>query len=109
MKGKYKTQSGETVEVLNFDENNKIAYVDFGNGDVHWTAQSDYGGWTSVDKKSSEPIVEQEEIKEEDVSEPVPDVVEEVNEETQTEHTEEPSATTEEVVEKPKRGRKKKQ
>lgn len=56
--GKYKTQTGESVEVLNFDESNNIAYVDFGEGQCRWVAESEFGTWRGegVIIESSEEI-----------------------------------------------------
>lgn len=46
MKGTYTTKSGDKVEVLNFDAENNIAYVDFG-GEKRWVGQCDYIDWAS--------------------------------------------------------------
>ena len=44
MKGTYTTKSGDKVEVLNFDADNNIVYVDFG-GEKRWVGKCDYAEW----------------------------------------------------------------
>lgn len=56
MKGKYKSQSGENIEVLVFDSENKIAYATVSSsGESKWYAESEFSTWT---KDGYEPIVE---------------------------------------------------
>lgn len=84
MKGKYTTQAGESVEVLNFDADNKIAYADFKNGECKWVGENEYSLWVSEEQKVSEhpevkedPTVIEEPIVAEPVYEEPPVVIEE--------------------------------
>ena len=72
MKGKYTTKSGESLEVSNFDADNKIAYATLQNGESKWYAESEYSTWGSTEVKPPEDVVIVEEIV---VAEPVPEVV----------------------------------
>lgn len=53
MKGKYTTPTGKEVEVLDFDEANKMVYADLGEGDKRWIGEPEYKEW-----ESTEPSVE---------------------------------------------------
>lgn len=81
MKGKYKNLEGETVDILQHDEANKIVYIQTVEGERKWIATADCQWWQSLDakpevvieQKVEVPIVVEEkqpELKEE-ISEPV--------------------------------------
>lgn len=93
MKGVYKTKEGSKVEVLNFDEANKIAYAKIGD-DTRWHGENEYGTWEKDGVESVETGGEG------------PPVI--VNQE-QEELLVEPDTTPTEIVEEKKKpGRKKK-
>lgn len=101
-KGKYKTPDDVGVEVLEFDADNKIAYVRFSDGLARWAAENEYSAWTSLEpSKAFEGVPEVEAI------------IEAVDSETETitiEIVEEPVELKDEdvaevVEEKPKRKR----
>lgn len=52
--GTYKTTSGQEIEVLSFDEENKIAYVHLISGQYKWYSESEYSTWTSNDTATVE-------------------------------------------------------
>ncbi len=61
MQGRYTLKSGEKVDVLTFDAENNIAYVDFG-GEKRWVGRQEYIEWvgeTVVEETTtdSEPTV----------------------------------------------------
>ncbi len=47
MKGTYITLQGKCVKVLNFDSEHKMAYTDFGEGDIHWAGEPEYKEWAA--------------------------------------------------------------
>lgn len=47
MKGTYITLQGKCVKILDFDAVNKMAYVDFGEGDIHWVGEPEYKDWAA--------------------------------------------------------------
>lgn len=65
MKGKYKTKEGSKVQVLNFDEANKIAYATI-DGESKWYPESDYSLW---EKEDAEELVEEEDLSEPEIEE----------------------------------------
>lgn len=68
MKGKYKSQSGENIEVLVFDSENKIVYATVSSsGESKWYAESEFSTWT---KDGDEPIVETAKVFVEETPEP---------------------------------------
>ncbi len=68
MKGKYKSQSGEQIEVLVFDSDNKIAYATVSSsGESKWYAENEYSTWS---KDGDGPIVETTKLIIEEVPEP---------------------------------------
>lgn len=68
MKGQYKTKEGSKVEVLNFDEANKIAYATI-DGESKWYPESDYSLWEREDNELL--ITEEESETEQEHKEPV--------------------------------------
>ena len=66
MKGTYITQQAKCVKVLDFDATNKMAYVDFGEGDIHWVGEPEYANWAKPTYVPDIPeqIIEQPKIKE---------------------------------------------
>ncbi len=65
MKGTYITLQSKCVKVLEFDEVNKMAYVDFGEGDIHWVGEPEYKEWATPTYVADIPaqIIEQAEEK----------------------------------------------
>lgn len=51
MKGKYTKQNGQVVEVLDFDEENKMVHVNKPEGGTEWVHDTEYNTWSSVDEK----------------------------------------------------------
>lgn len=49
MKGKYKNLEGETVDILQHDEANKIVYIQTAEGERKWIATADCQWWQSLD------------------------------------------------------------
>ena len=47
MKGIYKTKEGSKVEVLDFDEANKIAMIKISDTQNRWVDESEYSGWVA--------------------------------------------------------------
>ncbi len=47
MKNYLITNHGKCVEVLYFDADHKMKYVDFGQGDKHWVGEPEYKDWVS--------------------------------------------------------------
>lgn len=47
MKGTYITNQAKCVKVLEFDAVNKMAYTDFGEGDIHWVGEPEYKEWAT--------------------------------------------------------------
>lgn len=45
MKGTYITIEAKCVTVLEFDAANKMAYTNFGEGDIHWVGEPEYKDW----------------------------------------------------------------
>ncbi len=62
MKGKYKTKEDKEVEVLDFDEANNIAYVDFGDGEKKWVADSEFSEWLSQEENINNNKIEENAI-----------------------------------------------
>lgn len=73
MKGEYRTKEGSKVEVLNFDEVNKIAYATI-NGESKWYPESDYSTW----EKEGEESITIEELASDYLNEPEENIQEEV-------------------------------
>lgn len=62
MKGTYVTIQAKCVNVLEFDAVNKMAYTDFGEGDIHWVGEPEYKDWatpTYVPDTPAQMIVEE--------------------------------------------------
>ncbi len=66
MKGTYITTAGKCVKVLNFDAEHKMAYTDFGEGDIHWVGEPEYKDWVAPTYVPDIPaqIIEQNKIQE---------------------------------------------
>lgn len=45
MQSHYKTEQGEQIKVLQFDGVNRMAYCDFGNGELRWAGEPEYSKW----------------------------------------------------------------
>lgn len=41
----YKTEQGVEIKVLQFDSVNRMAYCDFGNGELRWAGEPEYSRW----------------------------------------------------------------
>lgn len=51
MKGRYIKPNGQVVEILNFDEENKMVHVNKSEGGTEWVHDTEYNTWSSVDEK----------------------------------------------------------
>lgn len=51
MKGKYKNLEGETMEILQHDEANKIVYIQNSEGEKKWIASEECKWWQSLEAK----------------------------------------------------------
>lgn len=60
MTGKFKTQGGLSVTVLEHDEANNILFAKLPNGVKRWVGKKEYSTWTSENSKTE--LVEQEEV-----------------------------------------------
>lgn len=76
MKGKYKNLQGETIDILQHDEANKIVYIRTVEGETKWISTEDSKWWQPLDApivtevvvETPAPVVEApviEEVKEE--------------------------------------------
>jgi len=63
MNGKYTTPTGQAVEVLNFDSDNKIVYADFGD-ERKWVGEMEYSLWKKEGEETTAPEEPQEIIPE---------------------------------------------
>jgi len=68
MKGKYKTPEGQIVEVIDFDEPNKMAYIPLGGGQFKWYTEKEYTTWV---KEGDEEVVAVEEVQPEPIQEEI--------------------------------------
>lgn len=59
MKGHYKTKEGSKVEVVNFDEANKIVMIRVDELRNRWVDETEYREWESLDEKPVEPQPEE--------------------------------------------------
>ena len=58
MKGTYKTKEGSKVEVLDFDEANKIAMIKVDDVQNKWVDENEYKHWELLESLSTQEIVE---------------------------------------------------
>lgn len=96
MKGKYKNLQGEPIEILEYDEANKIVYIRNSEGEKKWIASEECRWWQRLDKPVEEVKVEQLKNQEPPAGMPVElDKLEEVIVETPqpVEKKEEPKTT----------------
>lgn len=63
MKGIYKTKEGSKVEVLNFDEANKIVMIKVDELRNKWVDEAEYKEWEPVDQEQPQEPINQEESK----------------------------------------------
>lgn len=83
MKGIYKTKEGQKVEVLDFDEANKIAMISVDGLQNKWVDEKEYSTWEKEGEEETEepePTIEVEEIEPQVVDEPI--IEEQLSEET---------------------------
>lgn len=74
MEAKYKIPDGSLVQVLNFDKENHMAYVDFGNGEKRWVGKPEYDTWVvQRDTIPDIPAQMDEEIIDDDSEEEIED------------------------------------
>ena len=73
MKGTYITKENKIVKVLDFDEANNMAYVDFGEGASYWVGEPEYKEWRHAlyipdgpEQMSEEQIISSQHKTEED-------------------------------------------
>lgn len=97
MKGKYKNLQGETIDILQHDEANKIVYIRTVEGETKWISTEDSKWWQPLDA----PIVEEIVVK---IPAPVVEVpvIEEVKEEVNPVEVVVPKEEPKLVIEQPK-------
>lgn len=68
MKGIYKTKEGSKVEVIDFDEANKIALIKLSEQQNKWVDESEYSTWEKYEEpEASEELLEEEVVVEEEL------------------------------------------
>jgi len=60
MKGKYLTPEGKEVEVVSFDEANKMVYIEKDMGQYKWVHENEYSLWQSSEQVAIVDEVEEE-------------------------------------------------
>ena len=69
MKGVYKTKEGSKVEVIDFDEANKIAMIKVDELQNRWVDESEYKQWESIGETIDEPSIEEPESEDSELGE----------------------------------------
>lgn len=64
MKGIYKTKEGSKVEVIDFDEANKILMIKLNDSQNKWIDEAEYSTW--VQEGENEAMLENEELVDEE-------------------------------------------